>query len=149
MLNLFFRKLSIKDKKEISSAIHEAESQTSGEIRVHVSYAKKETNPLQAAQMHFQKMKMHETRSRNAILLYINPRLKKFAFFGDEGIHQKVGQTFWDQLRTNVRQIIRDESVRHGIVHAVGAIGIALKEHFPHIDQEDDNQLSDEVTESN
>ena len=92
---------------------------------------------------------MDQTKLRNGVLLYINPRIKKFAIVGDAGIHEKVKQDFWDDLAKNVTQAIQDKDPIHGVVVAVGAIGDALKVHFPRDLGDEKNELSDEVTESN
>ena len=147
MFNLFFRRLSKSDKQKIALAIHEAELKTSGEIRVHVSYSKSEKTLLALTEKKFYELKMHETSHRNAMLLYLNPRIKKFAIFGDQGIHEKVGQNFWDDLRTSVSKAIQEKNLCHGIIHAVEKMGIALKNHYPHL-QDTHSELSDEVSES-
>ncbi|MBS1960384.1 MAG: TPM domain-containing protein [Bdellovibrionales bacterium] len=134
-------------KKHIVEAIRSAENSTSGEIRVHISRSKKETIAMDAAKAHFFDLKMQETRERNAILLYINSKLKTYAVFGDEGIHQKVGQEFWEQLTREIRSAIQNKDITAGIVFAVREIGQALKAHFP-ARRDDKNELGDEITES-
>ena len=141
-------KLSSKQKKLIVAAIETAEQQTNGEIRVHLSYAKNETDVINGAKNQFVKLKMHETKEHNGMLLYVNPKAHKFALFGDEGIHQKVGQAFWDNLTQEVRSNIREKDLVHGIIHAVEKMGVSLKTHFPH-SSEHKNELENDVSESN
>jgi Predicted membrane protein len=40
---------------------------------------------------------MHETEQHNGILLYISTEDKKIGIWGDQGIHEKVGQHFWEE----------------------------------------------------
>ena len=143
----FFFHVSKRHKHEIAKAIGRAEQGSSGEIRVHLSYAKTEVDLLKSTEAQFKNLKMDQTKLRNGVLLYVNPRIKKFAIFGDEGIHARVQQEFWDSLAKNVSAKIQERSVVQGITHAVEVIGNALKEHFPH-EADDQNELSDEVTES-
>ena len=66
---------------------------------------------------------------------------------GDEGIHQKVGQEFWDHLSQEITTSIRTQDMTAGIVLAVHEIGKALKTHFPGL-HDDRNELHNDVTES-
>jgi len=141
-------RLTIRQKKQILHAIESAEHKTSGELRVHLSYSKEEPNLLESAQARFQELKMDQTRDRNGILLYLNPRLHRFSIYGDIGIHEKVGQAFWEDLVQNVRNAIREKNLTHGIIHAIEAMGRALKMHFPHQNQDLKNELENDVSES-
>ena len=134
-------------KSRIKKAIEFAEKGTSGEIRVHLSYRDGETEILKHAEHCFHALGMTQTRHRNAVLLYVNPKMKKFALFGDQGIHDSVGQDFWSSLASQVTCHIREKNLSAGIVHAVEAIGKSLKEHFPH-ETDDQNELPGDVTES-
>lgn len=133
----------------IVSAIREAELQTSGEIRVHLSFSPiHHEDMLPLAQKEFQKLKMHLTRERNGVLLYINPKIRKFALFGDQGIHEKVGQDYWDQLKNELRNKIRDTDLTTGIISAVHEIGMKLKLHFPYDHRNDQDELKNDLSES-
>ena len=134
------------DKKQITEAIRLAEAGTSGEIRVHLSYRKKDQDLLSCANALFHELGMQNTRLRNGTLLYLNPKVRKFAIFGDQGIHEKVGPEFWTKLANEVSIHIREKDITDGIVYAVTAIGAALKEYFP-ATGENPNELSDELTE--
>ena len=147
MIHLIFRKLSNRSKRDIAAAIRKAEAETSGEIQVHLSYAKDEDDILGAAKARFAVVHLHETKYRNCVLLYVNLRMKKFALYGDEGIHQKVGQNFWNDLSLSVSQSMKEKNVHHGMVHAVEKIGKALKDFFPS-ESGGKSALSDEVSES-
>ncbi|NDG85142.1 MAG: hypothetical protein EBX52_08930 [Proteobacteria bacterium] len=133
-------------KKAVIEAIVRAEAGTSGEIRVHLSREKVEKDLVAHAREHFEKLGMHRTLRRNAVLLYVNPKLRKFALYGDQGIHAQVGPAFWSGLATQVSKNIRERNLTEGIIHAVEAIGSALKEHFP-AKGPNPNELSNEVTE--
>ena len=52
------------------------------------------------AERAFEKLGMARTRQRNAILFFVVPSRRRFAVLGDEGIHAKVGQEFWDAIAT-------------------------------------------------
>ena len=136
-----------EEKLEIAAAIARAEKGSSGEIRVHLSHGKKEVDLILLATAKFKKLKMDKTKLRNGVLLYLNSSLKKFAVFGDEGIHARVQQEFWDTLAKDITQAIREKDPLAGIVLAVETIGTALKTHFP-FEADDLNELANDVSES-
>ena len=62
-----------------------------------------------------------------------------------EGIHDRVGQAYWDRLVAAITTHFRDERPRDGLVHAVGELAAALAQHFPRRPG-DVNELGDEVS---
>ena len=132
--------------QKIVDTICHAEAGTSGEIRIHLSNEKIKKDILVLAQEQFQKLNMHQTQLRNGVLLYINLAEKQFSLFGDEGIHQKVTQTFWNQLVTDVSTEIKSHSLETGIIYAIQKIGAALKNHFPSDPTLNPNELTNEVS---
>lgn len=140
-------KLSNNDKKTIMQAIQQAEKKTSGEIRVHVTYDGQDDQPLESARLIFLKLGMQSTRDRNGVLIYFNPKARKFALYGDEGIHQQLGQKYWDELVMHVRETIREKDLLAGILDAVHALGEQLEKHFPGSGHNPD-ELTNEVSET-
>jgi uncharacterized membrane protein len=140
-------KLTSSDKKVIMQEITKAEAKTTGEIRVHVTYQSKDDQPLEAAIAIFTKLNMHETRERNGVLVYFNPKARKFALYGDLGIYEKLGQTYWNDLVQHVRSTIHDKDLLTGIIDAVQALGEKLAIHFPG-SKDDTNELKNDITET-
>ena len=107
----------------LQAAIASAEKHCSGEIRVHVA----ETctrDALIEARYWFQKLGMHKTALRNGILFYIALDSRKYAILGDQGIHEKVGQAFWDDVRDAMRGPGNLDVVRRGsCMRLTGAAG--------------------------
>ena len=135
------------EKEALVEAIRKAELHTSGEIRVHLCKNGKETDPIAAAQRIFHELKMDQTQERNGILLYVNLKIHAFAFWGDQAIHAKVGQSFWDHLRDTTQASIQNQNLTEGLCQAVAAMGIALGQHFPR-NHGDQDELSNQVTET-
>jgi uncharacterized membrane protein len=115
----------------IVQTIRDAESKTSGEIRVFIQRGKLDGDPLAAAQKRFHRLAMHKTPERNAVLVFVAPRAHKFAIIGDEGIHQKCGEELWQRLVNQMREHFRNEKFSEAIVDAIREIGDALAAHFP------------------
>ena len=147
MFDLFRRKRKLfndDDQAMIIDAIRQAEQRTSGEVRVYVENRCSYMDAIDRAVELFNRMGMANTKERNAVLVYVALRDHQLAIFGDEGIHLKVGQTYWNQ---EVFKMIRDfnrENYALGIAHCVKDIGEALRLYFPYTDR-DKNELTDEI----
>jgi len=128
---------------EIVAAIREAEQKTSGEIRVFVSH-KKITDPVEAAQAEFVKLGMTKTRERNGVLIFVAPRTRKFAVIGDEGVHKRCGDEFWEAMAAEMSTHFGKSEFTRGIVHSVRKAGELLAQHFPHR-PDDRNELPDRL----
>jgi uncharacterized membrane protein len=135
--------LSQLDDRAIVQAIAKAERNTSGEIRVYVSY-KKCRDVLASALRRFAKLGMHRTRQRNAVLIYFAPRIRQFAVIGDVAIHERVGDEFWQELSAEISEDLHKNAPAEAIVHAIQTIGQRLAREFPG-DEGDINELPDEV----
>lgn len=136
-----------KKFSRIVEAIAKAETHTTGEIRVHLSKRWFEPDALRRAEKVFHRLGMGRTTLRNAVLLYVNLRRRKFAIFGDEGIHQSVGQRYWEQIARELSQDLRGTHHENAIAMAVTKIGDALAENFPSdSDHSNRQELSNDVT---
>lgn len=127
----------------VEEAIRAAETQTSGEVRVSIS------PPFwgdvrSAAEHAFARMGMTRTRQRNAVLFFVVPSRRKFAVIGDSGIHEKVGQQFWDSLTADMTEHFRHDDFTGGLVRAIRAVAEELALHFPW-HEGDKNELPDLV----
>jgi uncharacterized membrane protein len=118
------------NERRIVNAIAQAESRTSGEVRVFISHKVIE-DALSEAEAQFNALGMAATRERNGVLLFIAPRSRKFAVYGDLGIHQRCGLTFWQNLVAAASAAFRQGKHTDGIISAIGTIGTRLAEHFP------------------
>ena len=138
--------LSKLEHDRIVQTIREAESKTSGEIRVFVQLGKLKSDPLAAAQKKFRQLHMHKTRESNAVLIFVVPRAHKFAVVGDKAIHEKCGDEFWQRVVTRMRTHFQNENFSDALVEAVKEIGSVLASHFPKT-LGNANELPDDVIE--
>src|SRR6266545_3052950 len=138
--------LSKLDHDRIVQTIHEAESKTSGEIRVFIQRGKLSVDPLIVAQKKFQRLGMHKTRERNAVLIFVAPRAHKFAVIGDKAIHEKCGEQFWQRVVDGMRVHFQNERFSHALIEAVNEVGKVLTTHFPRTSA-NANELPDEIVE--
>jgi uncharacterized membrane protein len=116
---------------QIVQVIRDAESKTSGQIRVFIQRGKLDVDPLVAAQKKFHRLGMHKTPERNAVLIFVAPRAHKFAVVGDKAIHEKCGEAFWQRLVEGMREHFRDEKFSHALVEAIAEAGKVMAVHFP------------------
>ena len=135
---------SEKDKEMIVAAIRNAEKRTSGEVRLFVESRCRFINPLDRAAEVFFGLKMDKTDERNGVLLYIAVKDHQLAVFGDEGIHQKVGEVFWQTEVAKMIALFKGQSYGDGLAGIVTEIGNALHQHFPYTD-DDKNELPDDI----
>lgn len=116
--------------ENLVAAIREAEQKTSGEIRVLVSQKHVET-PVAEAQKEFLRLGMDKSAQRNGVLIFVAPRAHKFAVIGDQGVHEKCGDEFWQKLAASMTDYFRKSEFTEGIIHGVKKAGDLLAEHFP------------------
>ena len=135
--------ISQLDEAKIVSAIAEAEGKSSGEIRVYVSQRKR-TDPLSIAQKRFLQMGMSKTRHRNAVLIYLVPRTRQFAIVGDQGVHGKCGDGFWQQVSAGMTELLKQGRLTEAILDAIQKVGDVLARNFPR-DPDDQNELPDRI----
>ena len=139
--------LSKLEHDRIVQAIGEVESKTSGEIRVLIERGKLKSDPLQAAQSKFHRLGMHKTRERNAVLIFVAPRVHKLAVVGDNAIHEKCGDEFWQRAVERMRMHFQNEKFSDALIEAIEEIATVLESHFPKT-SDDTNELPDDVIES-
>ena len=108
------------DNDRIVQAIAAAEQQTSGEIRVYIR--------------------------RGEIDDVLGGARTQFAVIGDEGIHQRCGETFWQQLVAGMQIFFQAQSFTDALVHAIQRTGELLAHEFPR-QPDDRNELPNAVEE--
>jgi uncharacterized membrane protein YgcG len=131
------------DDAQVLAAIEAAELKSSGEVRVFVSNEVIE-DVMPAAQAQFNKLGMANTKNRNGVLLFFAPKTQRFAVIGDQGIHEKCGQPFWDDIRALMTERLKAGHYTEAVVAAVQRIGDVLGQHFPR-DRGDINELPNQV----
>ena len=128
---------------DLVAAIKEAEHKTSGEIRVFVSRHEPD-DAVKAAQREFEKLGMTKTAERNGVLIYVAPRVRKFAIIGDSGVHQHCGDRFWSEVAGEMTVYFKRGEFSEGIIHGVRKAGDLLARHFPR-GAGDKNELPDDI----
>src|ERR1700745_995301 len=146
-MSLFRRKefFTEEERQGIVDAVRTAEHRTSGEVRVFVESRCRYVNAIDRAVEIFESLQMQKTELRNATLVYVAIKDRQLAVFGDEGIHQKVGNEYWaNEVMKMITAFNRDD-IAEGIRQCVLNIGEALYMHFPYNKDTDKNELPDDI----
>jgi uncharacterized membrane protein len=144
----FFKKkefFSPADNEKVVNAIRNAEMRTSGEIRVFIESRCRFIDAMDRALEIFTNLKMEQTECRNAVLLYIAIKDRQLAVYGDKGIHEKVGDEFWNVEVKKILAHFNKDDYAGGIANCVTEIGESLQRHFPYNKGTDKNELPDEI----
>ena len=125
-------------------AIQTAEDHSTGEIRVHIDSNTEEENAEVAFEV-FRRLCMEKTAERNAVLFHINFEQRYLTIIGDEGIHKKVHQQFWDKMHDDITTGFSKGLFFEPLQKAILDTGIELKKYFP-VKGENKNEISDEIS---
>ena len=136
--------LSEKEIVDLVEVIKIAENQSTGEIRLHIDSSAEKENAEVAFEV-FQRLEMYKTKDRNAVLFHVNFNQRYLTIIGDEGIHQKVCQSFWDKIHSEVITQFVQGKYFFGLKEAIFKTGKELKKYFP-VKEENPNELPDEIT---
>lgn len=140
----FFRRKLPIDTAQIEQLIAELEQQTSAEIRVVVERRAKQPNALVRAEQLFDELAMHQTAERNGVLLYLAFKPHLVAVVGDVGIHQKVGDAFWQAVYQAMKNACQQGEFTQAICDGIRQVAAELACHFP-IQPNDRNELPNQV----
>lgn len=139
--------LTDAEEQAVVDAITAAEKRTSGEIRIHIENRCK-GDVVERAKRVFTQLNMYKTKERNAVLIYIALLEHKLVIWGDEGIHSKVGQQFWDQEVRAVIEAFKERKFVQGLVSLIQAIGEKLATLFP-FKENDVDELDNSISKNN
>lgn len=138
------KKLPI-NTEQIEQSIAHLEQQTSAELRVVIE--RKNTSKLDAikrAEQLFVELNMHKTAARNGVLIYLSFKPHHLAVIGDQAIHEKVGQEFWQTVYDAMKQFCQQGQYTDAICTGIKQVEEQLAHHFPY--QSDDvDELPNEV----
>jgi uncharacterized membrane protein len=147
MFSIFKKKdfFTAEEQQLIIEAIRDAEHMTSGEVRVFVESKCSYMDAIDRAAELFFQLEMQKTDDRNAVLLYVAIKDRQLAVFGDEGIHEKVGNEYWNNAVQKMISNFNRENYAAGIAEVVKDIGAALTKNFPFNNDTDKNELPDDI----
>jgi uncharacterized membrane protein len=132
-----------EESDRLRVAVALAEKGTSAEIKVVLVRHCWSDIRLRAARL-FRKLNLDKTEQRNCVMVLLVLTNREFLIYGDEGIHQKVGQAFWDDVRDLALARFKEDRFGEGLAEGVGLIGQKLAEFYPY-HANGKNEISDEI----
>jgi uncharacterized membrane protein len=144
------RLFTAADFVAMADAVRAAEARTSAEIRVHLErrlhrWPLGRPDALRRAVKVFAHLGMHLTAERHGVLIYLAVEDKKLAIVGDEGIHRRVGDAYWQTVRDLMVAALRQGRALDAVLAGIAEVGRVLAQHFPRR-PDDENELSDQVS---
>ena len=140
--------LSKEGLDRIAAVIAEVELATSAEIRVSI---REEREPHehetveQLAYKEFARLRMHETKDRSGILLFILFEERKYYIYGDEGIHRRTEPHTWSEVASTLHEYFHKGDFEGGIISALHMIKARVTNALPRA-ADDTDELSNEVS---
>jgi uncharacterized membrane protein len=118
-----------EEQVAIGQGIAAAETGTSGRIAVRV-LNERSVDAFERAKAEFGRLGLHRHDGGNAALVLVAPNARKFAIIGDRALHERVGETFWNDVVAESQPYFARGATTEGIIYAVGRLGEALHQHF-------------------
>lgn len=118
------------DGERVRRAIDAAEAGTTGRIGVRVT-AERVPDALESARTHFHHAHLHERPDANGVIFLVAPRARKFAVYGGQAIHERLGEAFWRQLVSDMKPYFISGHPTDGLIFGIERVGKQLRAHFP------------------
>jgi uncharacterized membrane protein len=135
--------LDAHERQQLAQVVAEAERRTSAEIKVVIvrgAWGDIRTRAVRT----FRRLGLDRTAGRNTVMIMVTAADREFVIYGDVGIHRKVGQEFWDNVRDVMARSFEEREFGQGLCDAVQLAGGVLGRHFPR-ESGDVNEVSDAV----
>jgi uncharacterized membrane protein len=126
------------DVERVREAIAAAEHQTSGRVRVSLA-------PFFWGDVRRAAEKAFTRLGRRGVLIFVVPARRKFVVLGDEDIHSRVGQDFWDDVTAAIAERFRAGDFTGGLVHGIETAGRELAASLPYDAAADTGEGPDDV----
>ncbi|MBI5475321.1 MAG: TPM domain-containing protein [Ignavibacteriales bacterium] len=146
---MFYKKyLSKIELASLANVITEAESKTSGEIRVVMrqrrGWKDRKLSIHELAVKEFQQLGMQNTRDKTGVLILLLLSDRKFQIIADSGINSKVQAGRWNEIAVSMSGYFKEKKYFDGISESIKAVGEELSKYFPR-KADDTNELSNEI----
>ncbi len=90
--------------------------------------------------------KLHMTRERTGVLLFVSVAERYVEIIADQGINDKVAPDAWQSIVTGFIGRVRQRQIAEGFLTAIAACGELLAQHFPATD-DNRNELPNRLVE--
>lgn len=134
--------------QRIEVAIHQSESQHSGQVRfvveaaLHPLHLLQGKTPRQRAVELFAQLGIWDTEHNNGVLIYLLLADRAVEVVADRGVHGYVGTQGWQHICREMQAAFRRGEFEAGVLAGIAKIGEVLQTHFPP-NGENNNELPD------
>ena len=135
--------LSSVELTRLSAKIAAVEQLTSAELRVVVTRSSW-FGTKNKAQKLFRKYGLDKTAQRNAVMILVDTRSRELLIYGDEGVHQRVDEAFWNDVRDAMLEELRAGMPAGALATGIRLVGEKLAVLFPP-DANDRNEITNDV----
>jgi uncharacterized membrane protein len=135
--------LSREEVDRLSAKIAAAEQLTSAELRVVITKSSWFGIKNKAHKL-FRKYGLHETAQRNAVMILVDTRSRELLIYGDEGVHRRVDDAFWTDVRDAMLEELRAGRLADALATGIRLVGEKLALLFPS-DPNDRNEIANDV----
>jgi uncharacterized membrane protein len=135
--------LSQEELSRVTAKIAGAEKLTSAEIKL-VIVRHCWIDIWKKAQQTLKKYNLDKTQDRNCVLILLVTTNRQFLIYGDQGIHEKVGHGFWDDVKNHMVEQFKKDQFGRGLCTGIHLIGQSLAAISPNKEMEA-NEISDNV----
>lgn len=135
--------LSREDLDRLHAKIAAAEQLTSAELRVVVTRSSWFGIKNKAHRL-FTKYGLNKTVQRNAVMILVDTRSRELLIYGDEGVDERVGRDFWNDVRDAMVDELREGHLADGLATGIRLVGEKLASIFP-ADSTNRNGLANDV----
>lgn len=122
--------LSPEEVARLEAKIAAAESRTSAQLKVAIA-GSSWLGLKRRARKVFEQHGLAQTGQRNCVLVLVVPKNRELLIYGDEAIHQAVGQSYWDDVRERISAELAQGRYYDGLSLGVTLLGEKLASLFP------------------
>lgn len=122
---------------QIQGAIEKSEIGHSGQIRFVIETTLSPfalihgQSPKQRALEVFSLMNVWDTENNNGVLIYLLMADHDFEIIADRGLHQKLGDIFWQKVCKEMESHLRKGDFLEGVLIGITRIDEVLRQHYP------------------
>ena len=73
---------------------------------------------------------MYQSLDRNSVLIYLNPKKRKFAIVCDEKLEAVTGARYWKNIQKYFARDLRSTHSDNAIRLLIETLGVTLGQHF-------------------
>jgi len=118
------------DRQRIRDAIDAVERSTTARVAVRI-LPHLGKDPVEKAKAQLQEARLHHHKQRNSVVFVVAPRTRQFAVYGDEAVHDKLGEDYWARLVDAMAERFKTGNPTAALVYGIERVGEQLQSHFP------------------